>query len=81
MTDYVIPTGIGIDSTDHFAFLCLRCKKPMEVVNVTTTGEKNKCTFIILSCKNCDLNSQRKIYWKGEYGKFLRTFFIGDKND
>jgi hypothetical protein len=73
---YVLNTGVAIDDTDHFAFLCPRCKKVMEVVS--SSEEMDDCTVLELICEKCDLKSQRKIYWK-EDGKFLRPFFVGDK--
>ncbi len=69
---------IGVDSTDHIAFFCPRCKKTMNVAQcftkkivVTMDGnKKDYCTWISLICDDCKVHSQRKFYWMVEDGRY-----------
>jgi len=76
---------IGVDFTDHIAFICPDCGSVLKVekvftikVNVTEDGLRDRCTYIKLSCNNCGGFGQRKFYWKTEDGKFCNKL-TGEK--
>lgn len=73
---------IGIDDTDHLVFICNKCKKPLEVIEIKNSsgdyshnGKENR-TQIFLVCHNCKTLGKRKFYWKYEEGKYCyqRTY-------
>lgn len=68
---------LGVDSTDHIAFFCKRCRKTMRVIEIVTRKAvyssdfgKDNCTWIYLVCDKCEVLQQRKFYWKSEDGRF-----------
>lgn len=68
---------IGVDDTDHVAFYCPDCDVAMKVfrvftqrINVSDKGDKDKCTWVYLRCRNCKGEGQRKFYWTIEDGMY-----------
>ena len=69
-------TGIilGVDDTDHVAFICPDCGKTMKVTSVQTFGvlrgvpTKNACTHVYVKCV-CGHDHWRKFYWIAETGE------------
>ncbi|MBW3002594.1 hypothetical protein KY338_05540 [Candidatus Woesearchaeota archaeon] len=80
---------LGIDITNHIVFICNKCHKPLEVIEVLTERvyisklDKDACTFITLACHNCKTLGHRKFYWKTEDGRFClrRTYSYSMKDE
>lgn len=71
-TDFVICA----DTTDHLGFLCKRCRKPLEVLQVETAWvqgkPKDRCTWLWLACHNCKMRFRRKFYWHENCFNFFK---------
>ena len=67
--------AIGVDDSDHMAFLCPQCRAVMKVTSVQTTGvlrnipTQPAVTHVYLQCK-CGQADWRKFYWLAETGKY-----------
>lgn len=66
---------IGVDDTDHVAFICPQCSQVMKVTSVQTSGvlrgvpTQNACTHIYLKCP-CGHDHWRKFYWISMTAKY-----------
>lgn len=62
--DSFLPTW---DSTDHFRFVCEKCKTVADVIQVDFTNkyceEVKYALFFYLGCPECGATGQRKIYF------------------
>lgn len=79
--DVFLPTW---DSTDHFHFVCKKCKSVADVLmvkfNTNYGGGVRYALFFYLGCRSCGVTGQRKIYLdpRAEACKFQTTYDQGN---
>jgi hypothetical protein len=62
----------AFDYSDHFQFVCSKCKDLATVLRVGIYGDNsNKCIEFLLECPTCGTHGVRKIYLDDSYPNHL----------